>query len=182
MNASTSKATTPPPSAPPMTATNNTARPEPAALGDSSNETGGEMETVAAEEAPCLSVKTACLGPVVPTLEPLKADLESDDSSIEGEDSDHDEGDDDFYFSDVMEMDTDQYFQRSGGDLAANHGSASRRTSCPSLSAASCSGSTASHTSAGSNASSLPSDMMDTSSGGDIPTSIRGFHSYSTGT
>lgn len=158
------------------------------------------METPNGNTAmPCPCVTTACLGPYPSAREPLKAVLDSDDEDDHDDDSsidssssqdDHDgsEADDEFFFGDVDDFmsETESMFQKmrekfpiehitkvtSGGRMSPAH----RRTSCPSLA------DTTSSTSASTDASTCTAPQpMDTSDDG-VPSSIRGFHSYSTGT
>ena len=151
---------------------------------------------------PCPCVTTACLGPYPSAREPLKAGLDSDDDDDSDDDSsidsstDHDgsEADDEFFFGDVDDFmsETENMFQKMRERFPANHmmsgssggspkvasggigginNSAHRRTSCPSL--------------ADTTAASTDVSAMDTSSddcGASVPATIRGFHSYSTGT
>lgn len=154
---------------------------------------------------PCPCVNTACLGPYPSAREPLKAGLDSDDddddsddddSSIDSStDNDGSEADDEFFFGDVDDFmsETENMFQKMRERFPAHHmmsgsgsssspkvssggiggiSSAHRRTSCPSL--------------ADTTAASTDVSAMDTSSDdgavGPVPATIRGFHSYSTGT
>ena len=178
----------PKPSAPPMQAqdTNNTA-----------------------SSMPCPCVTTARLGPYPSAREPLKADLdtrgldsddESDDSSIDSSDSHHDddddggsEADDEFFFGDVdaFMSETENMFQKmrerfpahhvpssssspkvvGGNNISMSSSPAQRRTSCPSLADSTMTSSESIET------------AMDTSDDtAAVPATIRGFHSYSTGT
>ena len=166
-----------------------------------------EMQDTTADDInngpPCPCVTTACLGPYPSAREPLKAGLDSDDDSDDDDDSsidsstDHDgsEADDEFFFGDVDDFmsETENMFQKmrerfpahqmtmpgsgsSSSPKVASGGiggisAAHRRTSCPSL--------------ADTTAASTDISAMDTSSddgGAGVPATIRGFHSYSTGT
>lgn len=157
---------------------------------------------------PCPCVTTARLGPYPSAREPLKADLdtrgldsddESDDSSIDSSDSHHDdddggsEADDEFFFGDVdaFMSETENMFQKMRERFPAHHvpsssspkvvggnniismssSPAQRRTSCPSLADSTMTSSESIET------------AMDTSDDtAAVPATIRGFHSYSTGT
>ena len=158
---------------------------------------------------PCPCVSTARLGPYPSAREPLKADLdtrgldsddESDDSSIDSSDSHHDdddggsEADDEFFFGDVdaFMSETESMFQKMRERFPAHHvpsssspkvvggnnhnismssSPAQNRTSCPSL---------ADSTMTSSESIEPAMDTSDDTAA--VPSTIRGFHSYSTGT
>ena len=157
--------------------------------------------TNTSDAPPCPCVTTACLGPYPSAREPLKAGLDSDDDSDDDDSSidsstssqdDHDgsEADDEFFFGDVDDFmsETESMFQKmrerfpahhmmsggssspkvASGGIGGINNSAHRRTSCPSL--------------ADTTATSTDVSAMDTSSDDCVPATIRGFHSYSTGT